>query len=170
MNVPKDRVIPGKWPRLLAIGAVVATLLAACGYRASEAQFEADVTTHGVPESLLITWPSLGIEACAALKNGQTPRSWAANMAHPPDAIPIEQGLIIIYWAVRDVCADQIGKGIDDSWNDSVHSWQTKGDSEPFRSNYLRQGYAIASRLRNAAPTVGQVERPAGCTTIRTAS
>ena len=129
---PLVRVIPGKLPLPLAIGAtVVASTLSACGYSAREAQFETDATTHGVRKSTLDQWPYLGLEACAALKGGQTPISWATHMASPPDAIPMQQGLVIIYWAVKDVCPDQTSKGLDDAWKDAVYNRPTPADTEP---------------------------------------
>jgi hypothetical protein len=126
------RVMPGKLPLLLAIGAtVVASALSACGYSAREAQFEIDATTHGVRRSTLDQWPYLGMEVCAALKGGQTPMSWATYMASPPDAIPMEQGLAIIYWAVKDVCPDQMYKGLDDAWKDAIYNQPATADTEP---------------------------------------
>src|SRR5579875_502034 len=104
----RARVMPRKFPLLLAIGATVAAItLSACGYRAGEAQFETDAITHGVRQSLLTDWPNLGNEACASLKAGETPASWATSASsYPPDPIPIQQGEAIIYWAVKDVCPD----------------------------------------------------------------
>lgn len=130
-----NRAMPTKLPLLLAVEATVAAItLSACGYRDREAQFEIDVTMHGVRESMFIQWPNLGFEACAALKGGQTPISWARYMASPPDAVPMQQGLVIIYWAVKDVCPDQMYKGVDDSWKDAIYNRPTPADTEPSAS------------------------------------
>jgi hypothetical protein len=86
---------------------------------AGESQFQADIQAHGVPDSIA-TPPGLGEDACDSVKNGQAPANWAMQMTNPPQDFTIMQSLVIVYWAIKDLCPDQSGKGVQDFWQNEI--------------------------------------------------
>lgn len=126
--------MPNKLLLLLAIGATAAvSTLCACGTdvdAAREPQFEADLEAHGVPESIA-KFPNLGGGACTSVEGGQAPGNWALQMANPPANLTIQQALVAVYWAIKDLCPDQMDKGVKDFWKDEIYNPPTPADTEP---------------------------------------
>ena len=90
------------------------------GDTAGERQFQADIQAHGVPDSIA-TIPDLGDGACNSVQNGQAPGTWAMQMTNPPNNFTIMQSLVIVYWAVNDLCPNQMDKGVRDFWQNEIY-------------------------------------------------
>ncbi len=53
-------------------------------------------------------------------------------MSNPPENFTIMQSLVVIYWAIKDLCPDQMGKGVQDFWKNEIYDHPPGGEpSDP---------------------------------------
>jgi Protein of unknown function (DUF732) len=106
------------------VSAVVALASPAHALSDQQRQFVADVSSRGVNGDSVIngeTQQTLGNAVCADLKKGNAGANEVIGVANDFSAIPIQgsmsQAKVIVYWAITDLCPDQIGQR-QDHWRD----------------------------------------------------
>lgn len=110
----------------LALGAVVSAGVAVAGpahaLSSQQRQFVADVSSRGVSGESVIngeTQQTIGDAACADLKKGTAGANEVIAVANDFSAIhgSMSQAMVIVYWAITDLCPDQISQR-QDHWRD----------------------------------------------------
>jgi hypothetical protein len=110
------------------MGAVVSAGVALAGpahaLSDQQRQFVADVSSRGVNGDSVIngeTQQTLGNAVCADLKKGNAGANEVIGAANDFSAIPIQgsmsQAKVIVYWAITDLCPDQMSQR-QDHWRD----------------------------------------------------
>ena len=108
------------------MGAVVSADVALAGpahaLSGQQRQFVADVSSRGVNADSVIngeTQQTIGDAACADLKKGAAGANEVIGVANDFSAIhgSMSRAMIIVYWAITDLCPDQISQR-QDHWRD----------------------------------------------------
>jgi hypothetical protein len=104
--------------------AVVSITTAAPAHALSsqQRQFVADVSSRGVNGDSMIngeTQQTLGDAVCADLKKGNVGANEVIGVANDFSAIhgSMSQAMVIVYWAITDLCPDQMSQR-QDHWRD----------------------------------------------------
>lgn len=112
------------WLPTAAAATVVSIGLAAPAHALSnqQRQFVADVSSRGVNGDSVIngeTQQTLGDAACSDLKKGNAGANEVIGIANDFSAIhgSMSQAKVIVYWAITDLCPDQMGQR-QDHWRD----------------------------------------------------
>jgi uncharacterized protein (DUF1501 family) len=105
-------------------GIAAALTLAAPAHALSDQQrqFVADVSSRGVNGDSVIhgeTQETLGDAVCADLEKGNAGANEVTDVANQVSAIhgSMSQAKIIVYWAITDLCTDQMSQR-QDPWRD----------------------------------------------------
>lgn len=110
--------------KLLVALPVMALTLAAPAYADShdpnpKIRWAVDVQDHGGPSSGIfngLTGQTLGDAVCADLKQGNSGANEMIGVANDSH-LSTAQAEIVVYWAITDLCTDQMSKR-SDSWRD----------------------------------------------------
>lgn len=110
--------------RITAVGTLLALSTFACSRDANHKFFD-DAAAHGVPNSTTMvtfgTGQGVGDRICSDARAGKDLFGTTNQLAeYPGRALTRDQALVTVYWAVHDLCPDQIGKTAD-SWKDAVN-------------------------------------------------
>ena len=120
-------VVAGAMGAVVSAGVVsagVALASPAHAFSNQQRQFVADVSSRGVNGDSVIngeTQQTLGDAACADLKKGTAGANEVIGVANDFSAIPIHgsmsQAKVIVYWAITDLCPEQMSQR-QDHWRD----------------------------------------------------
>jgi hypothetical protein len=109
--------------KFIPVLAAVSLIVAGCdlSHQDAEDKFAADVDEHGVPMSKVIgPDDSLGDAVCKDMQKGTSP--YDAVVAVSNNQVTLPQAMVIVYWAVKDLCTDQDGPGVHEFWRDDVNN------------------------------------------------
>jgi hypothetical protein len=102
----------------------------------AQTKFMTDVSEHGVSMTNLVGTLKDGKEfnmgqlLCDHLRNGSTPFSEITGIADTGNlGLNLRQAMVITYWAIRDICPEQVSKGVKAFWADEVKN--PVPDAEP---------------------------------------
>lgn len=118
----KGLVFPSMKMIAAALAALLsALLLAAPAHAASDAQikWQADVAAHGGPTDGVYNAESqqtLGDAVCGDIKKGNAAANVAIEVSNDGN-LTMKQAMIVTYWAITDLCPDQISQR-QDHWKD----------------------------------------------------
>jgi hypothetical protein len=126
----------------IALPASVVFMASACGSDTKQQslgaqQFEFDVAVHGVPSSRVSMMnekgQTLGDAVCADVEGGQAPGNVAIglNNLEGSNRFTMPESLVVTYWAIKDICPDQIGNGVKEGWKDDVDNPPPTDGVEP---------------------------------------
>lgn len=109
--------------RITTVGTLVVLSIFACS-RSPNQKFFDDAAAHGVPNSTTMvtfgTGQGVGDRICSDARAGKDLFGTTNQLAENPRwAMTKDQARVTVYWAVHDLCPDQIGKTTD-FWKDAV--------------------------------------------------
>ena len=66
---------------------------------------------------------NMGEMLCDHLRKGSTPFSEITGIANTQNlGLNLNQAMVITYWAIKDICPEQVSKGVKAFWADEVNN------------------------------------------------